>query len=131
MVHAHKFNWTTMQAWHRYGGPRVAAAWTQAGVTPGNVRSLFSMGITDVDDYRLWCQACQHGKKIDLNAIRDFVKQGVVSGAEALAWREAGLRRATQLAMWKSRGVTTPEKLTKRLTQERERSSLTPVTAGV
>jgi hypothetical protein len=122
--YAYRFTWTTMQAWHRYGGPKVAAAWAAAGVTPSNVRILHGLGITEIEDYLVWQQACQYGTKIDLNVVREYVKHGVTSGAEALAWRNAGLQRPAQLAMWKARGVTTPEKLTKRLSKDHATRSL-------
>jgi hypothetical protein len=116
--YAYKFNWTTMQAWHKYGGPREAAEWVAAGLTPANVRVLHGLGITDLCEYHLWEQACQYGTKIDINVIRDYMEQGVVSGAEALAWRQAGLARPAQLVALRKRGINSPEKLVKRRQKE-------------
>jgi hypothetical protein len=124
--YAHKFTWTTMQAWYRYGGPRTAAGWVEAGVTPLKVRLLHAMGIMDVAEYLHWQDACQYGADMDFKVIREYIDHGVESGEEALAWRRAGLRRPAQLAVWKSRGVDTPEKLAKRLAKDRS----TPALAG-
>lgn len=115
--YAHKFTWTTIQAWYPHGGPSVAAGWVAAGVGPANVRILSNLGITNVEEYRLWQRACQRGAKIDLNVIREFVTFGVTSGEEALGWRKAGLLRPSQLPMWRARGVDCPAKLMKRLAE--------------
>ena len=112
-----------MLAWGRHCGPQVAQLWQDLGVNAAQLRRLSAMNMAEPltpETFACWKQACTYGRKIDLAVIEEYISNDVRTGAEALAWRKAGLRGPNELRMLRKRGVHTPEKLARRIAAKRE-----------